>query len=202
MLLRSIGKVGNRQFRSGLQSHESGFTFVGLLVVVTILGIVLLSVGEVWSFAKKREKEQALLFVGGQFQQAIKLYYLHTPAANKLKPYPNTLDELLKDPRFPSTQRYLRKIYPDPITNSPDWGLLRNQYGGIVGVYSLSEEKPIKQANFKLVYDDFKGKTKYSDWVFKYAPAQNQVAPAQNALPPGQNTLTPGQSPNIHLRPK
>ncbi len=167
---------GQSSFKS--MGQMNGFTFLGLLAIVAIMGVSLLAVGEVWSFSQKREKEQELLFVGSQFRQAFKLYYVHTPATSKLQTYPMNLEDLLKDPRYPSTQRYLRKIYLDPISNSPDWGLLKNPNGSIYGVYSLSIDKPAKQSNFRTVYDDFKGKTKYSDWVFKYAPASNVSAPA------------------------
>jgi type II secretory pathway pseudopilin PulG len=152
------------------EAQVQGFTFIGLLVIVAIMGIGLLAVGEVWSFAQRREKEQELLFVGGQFRQALQLYYVHTPATSKLQPYPMSLEDLLKDPRYSSTQRYLRKIYPDPISNSTEWGLMKNPNGSIFGVYSPSEIAPIKKDNFMTVYNDFKGKTKYSEWVFKYAP--------------------------------
>lgn len=158
---------------------SGGFTFIGLLMIVALMGIALLAVGEVWSYAQKREREQELLFVGGQFRQAIRLYYAHTPVASKLQPYPMNLEDLLKDPRYPSTQRYLRKMYLDPISNSEDWGVLKTQNGGIFGVYSLSQEKPIKQSNFIAAYDDFKDKTKYSDWAFKYVPAQTASSPVK-----------------------
>jgi type II secretory pathway pseudopilin PulG len=150
-----------------------GFTFIGLLVIVSIMGVALLAVGEVWSFAQKREKEQALLFIGGQFRQAIQLYYLHTPESAKLQPYPMTLEDLLKDPRYPTTQRYLRKIYLDPFSNSPEWGVLKNPNGGIYGVYSLSNDEPAKKDNFKLADNVFQGKTKYSEWVFSFSPNLN-----------------------------
>jgi type II secretory pathway pseudopilin PulG len=155
----------------------SGFTFIGLLVIVAIMGVALLAVGEVWSFAQKREKERALLFVGDQFRQAIKLYYIHTPAASKLQPYPRSLEDLLKDPRYPSTQRYLRKIYADPLNNSHEWGLLKNPNGGIFGVYSLSTETPVKRDNFRPADNGFAGKTKYADWTFMYVPAVNSGNP-------------------------
>jgi len=150
-----------------------GFTFIGILVVVAILGVALLAVGEVWSFARQREKEQDLLFVGGQFRQAINLYYAHTPVTSKLQPYPMSLEDLLKDPRYPSTQRYLRKIYLDPISNNAEWGLLKNPNGSIFGVYSLANGTPIKQGNFKTIYSEFTGKTNYSEWVFKFSPTLN-----------------------------
>ena len=152
--------------------HMRGFTFLGLLIIVAIMGVGLLAVGEVWHSARQREKEQELLFVGNQFRQAIKSYYLHTPAGHQR--YPATLEDLLKDPRYPSTQRYLRKIYPDPISGSTEWGTLKNNTNkAIIGVYSKSEETPIKQGNFRLRDKDFEGKTKYADWLFTYVPAQN-----------------------------
>jgi type II secretory pathway pseudopilin PulG len=168
------------KFDSGFLSSRrtKGFTFIGLLMAVAIMGVALLAVGEVWSFAQKREKEQELLFVGGQFRQAIKLYYAHTPATSKLQRYPMALDDLLKDPRYPSTQRYLRKIYLDPINNSPEWGLQKNPDGSIFGVYSLAPGTPVKKSNFTLVDSDFENRTKYSDWVFKYAPLQGASNPA------------------------
>jgi len=154
-----------------------GFTFLGLMIIIAIMGIVLLTVGEVWHVAQKRAKEQELLFVGNQFRQAIKLYGAHTPGGNKQQAYPATLEDLLKDPRYPSTQRYLRRIYLDPITGSPDWGVTRAPNGGINGVYSLSEETPIKQSNFRLVDQNFEGKTKYADWIFLPTSAVAAVSP-------------------------
>jgi type II secretory pathway pseudopilin PulG len=177
MQVSSTGKDGSlRCFTS--RSKAGGFTFIGLLMIVAIMGIALLAVGEVWHFAQKREKEQALLFVGGQFRDAIKMYYVHTPAANKLHPYPNTLEDLLKDPRYPSTQRYLRRIYLDPITNSAEWGLMKYPDGGIYGVYSLSAESTIKKDNFRLADIGFKGKEKYSDWIFSYVQTLNSSIPS------------------------
>lgn len=151
-------------------AREKGFTYFGLLATILIMGIVLASAGVVWHVALKREKEQELLFVGDQFRRAIKSYYEHTPV--QARRYPSTLEELLSDPRYPSTQRYLRKIYADPINGKTDWGLVKGPSGEILGVHSLSEEEPLKKANFRPVDKGFEGKTKYADWVFKYVQAQ------------------------------
>lgn len=154
----------------------AGFTFLGLMMIVAIMGVALLAVGEVWSAAKQREKERALLFVGNQFRRAITAYYIHAP--NKQQPYPANLEDLLKDPRYPTTQRYLRQMYLDPMTGSTEWGLLKKPNGGIYGVYSLSEQTPIKQSNFKFADKDFVGKTKYVDWQFMHVPIHNAAQPA------------------------
>jgi hypothetical protein len=68
-------------------------------------------------------------------------------------------------------QRYLRKLYRDPITASEEWGLVRGEDGGIVGVYSLSDRKPVKTAGFSKADAAFEGKSSYSDWKFIFASA-------------------------------
>ncbi len=149
---------------------EGGFAYFGLLVIILMMGVVLATAGEVWHLAIKREKEQELLFVGNQFRQAIKLYYEHTPP--QAQRYPVRLEDLLRDPRYPSMQRYLRKIYTDPINGSQKWGIVKGPAGEILGVHSLSTAEPVKKANFSSVDKSFENKTKYADWVFMYAPGQ------------------------------
>jgi len=154
-----------------------GFTYIGLLIIVVIMGAVLVTAGEVWHTAQRREKERELLFVGNQFRQAIDGYYEHSPGQEQR--YPASLEDLLKDPRTPSTQRYLRRIYRDPISGSERWGLIRGPNGGILGVHSLSEEEPMKKLNFSLADKGFEGKTKYADWVFMHVPGQRSAGSQQ-----------------------
>jgi type II secretory pathway pseudopilin PulG len=130
----------------------------------------------VWHTAQKRAKEQELMFIGNQFRQALATYKKRTPARQKTSPM--TLEELLKDPRYPTTERYLRKIYLDPMTGNTDWGLAKNPDGSIVGVYSLSEEEPMKQGDFREIDKAFEGKTKYADWIFIPASAPIATNPA------------------------
>jgi type II secretory pathway pseudopilin PulG len=181
-----------------------GFSYIGLLILIAILGVALAATGDLWVTASQREKEAQLLFVGDQFRNAIKRYCLQTPGA--VKRYPLTLDDLILDPRFPSPHRYLRRIWLDPITGGAEWGLVRGPSGEILGVFSKSDQKPIKQANFSLADADFEGRSKYSDWQFLYVvPGQNLQLPSQQPLqanPPGQTKqstpLNPRGSP---LRP-
>ncbi len=150
--------------------REHGFTYIGLLIIVMIMGGVVATAGEVWHFAVKREKEQELLFVGHQFRQAIRLYYENTPPLGR--PYPSRLEDLLADPRYPSIRRYLRKIHADPINGGTEWGLVKGPGGEILGVHSLSKKEPVKKGNFSSMDRQFENKTKYADWVFMYAPGQ------------------------------
>lgn len=151
-----------------MRRPANGFTLIGLLIVVAGLGILLASAGEIWHTAQKRERERELLFVGHQFKQALEDYYRYTPG--RAPRHPTRLEDLLKDPRAPGVQRYLRRIYRDPITGVAKWGLVRGPAGEILGVYSLSEQAPIKTGNFAMADQAFEGKTKYTDWQFMMAP--------------------------------
>ena len=151
-----------------MASRNKGFTYLSLLVIVAITAGVLAAAGGLWSQAAQREKERELLFVGEQFRQAIALYYWRTPGG--AHQYPKSLEVLLDDKRWPVTQRWLRKVYRDPMTNTADWGIVEAPGGGIAGVYSKSEEPPIKSANFPARYSSFEEARNYGEWKFVFAP--------------------------------
>jgi len=169
--------------------HSSGFTYLGALFAIVIMGMALATASELWSTAQKRAKERELLFVGNEFRNAIALYYNKSPGA--AKQYPKTLEELLKDPRKLTTERYLRKIYRDPLTNKTEWGLVTGPDGRIEGIYSLAQSQPLKTGNFSEADREFEGKTSYADWKFVYRPKQAPL-PAR----PGQGApaAKPGAS--------
>ena len=149
-------------------SAQRGFTYLTVLFMVAILSGGLALVGEVWHTSAAREKEAELLFVGNQYRKAIERYFLSGPQ----RQYPRELAHLLKDPRRPGNERYLRKLYPDPLTGQP-LALVKAPDGGILGVHSTSEEKPFKTAGFKVRDAAFEGTGKYSDWKFIHtAPIQ------------------------------
>ncbi|MGO9444881.1 MAG: type II secretion system protein [Thiobacillaceae bacterium] len=158
---------------------QRGFTYLGVLIAVVLIGLALGLAGESWHVAVKRDKEKDLLFIGHAFRHAISNYYYASPG--NAKQFPASLDDLLKDPRFPDTRRYLRRVYPDPLTGKTNWGIIRGPNNGIMGVFSLAEGEPVKQANFSLDDSEFEGVTRYQDWKFVVGPA---AAPPQPA-PPG-----------------
>lgn len=141
-----------------------GFSYLGVLFLVVFMGIGLAATGTQWHQARQREKERELLFAGNQFRQALNMYYQNSPG--KLKKYPQKLENLLQDDRYPDVRRYLRRIYPDPMTMSAEWGLVRGADKGIVGIYSLSAGVPIKTANFDLADAALAGKRHYYQWWF------------------------------------
>jgi type II secretory pathway pseudopilin PulG len=157
--------------------RPSGFTYLTVLFIVAILMGGLAIVGEVWETSAKREKEAELLFVGNQYRKAIARYYESTPGG--VKRYPRALEELVKDPRQPSTQRHLRQLYADPF-GGKEWGLVKAPDGGIAGVHSLSEDKPLKSGNFRLRDAGFEGAQRYADWKFVYSPTTPAQGPPQS----------------------
>ena len=152
-------------------SRAAGFAYLTVLFIVAIMGGGLAVVGQVWHTAAVREREAELLQVGNEYRKAIERYYL-----SGFGQYPRALTDLLKDPRVPGTVRYLRRLYPDPITGSTEWGLVKAPDGGISGVYSQSQDAPLKVAGFAVRDATFEGKTKYSEWQFIFAPSA-QAAP-------------------------
>ena len=179
-------------------NRQSGFTYLTVLYIIAFMGVGLALIGEVWHTAQMREREQELLFAGHQFRKAILLYYESTPGAPKR--YPRTLEELLKDDRFPSARRYLRRLYHDPITGKNEWGIVKAPDGGVMGVYSLSEEKPLKSANFRQRDKEFEGTARYADWKFVYLPAV-QPTPKPGAKPAPAAPASPTGSPMTPLAP-
>jgi len=148
-------------------SRQRGFTLAGALILIAVLGGGMAAYGELASHAAQREKEQELLFIGNQFRQAIGAYYERTPGGAKR--FPQKLEDLLEDKRYPMPQRYLRRMYADPMTGKPQWGLIPAQDGGIMGIHSLSESQPIKLA-FIGRDGTLAGTGRYSDWTFSYVP--------------------------------
>jgi type II secretory pathway pseudopilin PulG len=153
--------------RRGERARRSagGFTYVGLLVLIALIGLVLASAGEVTAAAAQRERETQLLWVGHQYRAAIGRYW------SRRRAYPRTLQELLGAAADDPIQvRYLRRLYLDPMTNAPDWVLLPAANGGIMGVASSSKRTPLKIANFDAADQDFANASAYSDWQFTFLP--------------------------------
>lgn len=162
-----MGRHMHRGDSFNLQSSR-GFTYLGLLFILVLMSMSLALAGTLWSFVQKRECERELLFIGQQFRQAIANYYERTPGS--VKRYPNNLQDLLEDKRYLSTQRYLRKIYMDPVTSSQDWGVVRAPDGGIMGVFSRAEQQPLKVDGFRFQNQAFERAASYKEWVFVYRP--------------------------------
>lgn len=142
---------------------QAGFTYLGALFLVALMGAALAAVGQLWSTTGQRAREQELLWVGTQYARALQSYYRNSPGVAR---YPERLEQLLEDDRFPTPMRHLRRLYPDPIGRGSEWGLITSVDGGIAGVHSLAEGRPFKRSRFPARWIEFEGVQSYAEWHF------------------------------------
>ena len=155
-----------------------GFAYVLLLAGVAMIAVAATASIRIGVQISRRDAEQSLLFVGSEFERALKSYAgmpanLNTSVNTALARQavlsargPRTLEELLKDPRTPGIRRHLRQIYADPMTGLQTWGLEKDPAGFIIGVYSLAQGTPIKQTGFDANQSGFEQAQTYRAWVF------------------------------------
>ncbi len=150
--------------RSPVPPPAGGFTFLGLLFLIALMGLMASVAATTWTFTVQRDKELDLLFVGHEYRVALTRYA--AAHARQAQPFPTDLRQLLGDDQLISV-RYLRRPYFDPMTGGADWGLVRTPQGGITAVYSLSSRAPVRRQ--PPTFDDgidFRSALSYRDWVF------------------------------------
>ena len=134
-----------RDRRSAAGYRQRGFTLIELIVVVTIIGILAgVAISNV-RFAQQKARESALRHDLFEMRKAIDDYY-----ADKQR-YPENLEALKSD-------KYLRDIPKDPITQQKDWEEVpasvdpndptatdpsaTEQTGGAPGMYDVHSKAP------------------------------------------------------------
>ena len=171
-------------------ASQAGFTYIAMIVMVTVMLIMMGQVATSWKSFIQRSKEEELLFRGMQVREAMQRYYYgrvinvrtdlkpaDTERANK-KPNLKELKDLLEDPGSAEKKRYLRPFaLKDPMTGE-DWVLIKNANQRIIGVKSSSKATPFKVANFpyQLEPADFE--------------QQSQPAPAEGAVQVSEQKYT------------
>jgi type II secretory pathway pseudopilin PulG len=166
----------------------AGFTYIGLLIAIVLMGVALSAVGTIWRTTAVHEREKELLYIGHTYQAAIGAYY------NQGRQFPQELEDLVEDKRWPVPRHYLRHLYPDPMTGEVDWVLIRGDAvsggaGGITGIASKSMLKPLKKAGFLPTEESFGDAETYQDWKFLYVPRIGSHRPV--LLPPVTENPTP-----------
>ncbi|MBI5279840.1 MAG: type II secretion system protein [Burkholderiales bacterium] len=145
--------------QTGRPRPPGGFAYVMLLLAVALISLAATAAVSVGATMARRDAERHLLAIGAEFERALVSYAGGARG-------PRTLDELVRDPRMPGTRRHLRQIYADPLTGRPDWGLVTDPQGFIVGVYSLAEGRPIQRSAFEAHWGHMEEADSYRDWVF------------------------------------
>jgi type II secretory pathway pseudopilin PulG len=177
------------------RAGNRGVVLLALLLALTLGGIAMMAAVDVWAVTRQQAREQELLFVGEQYRSAVRRYYFGGPQGAP-RTLPGKLEDLLEDDRYPLPVRHLRRLYPDPITGSAEWGVLRIGTR-VAGVYSLSDKQPLKQAEFPPAYQHLAGKSTYRDWVFAIGSSGQPVV----GHPAAASAAAGATSPNNNLSP-
>lgn len=165
------------------RARQGGFTYLGLIVFVTIVGLVGAATLKVGALLDRAAAEEDLLEIGAAFSAALTSYAAATPPG--ASPYPPSLAELLKDPRTPAIRRHLRKVFVDPLTGKAEWGIefLGGGEVGIVAIHSLSPKPPLKVGNFDSRFKGLDNREKISEW--RFTARDLEVAPGGARRQPG-----------------
>jgi type II secretory pathway pseudopilin PulG len=163
--------------------RQAGFTYIAVLLAMLLLALSTQGVMTYVSQQAQRDRETELLRIGYAYAQAIGAYYEATPGS--VKRWPRQLDDLIEDRRLVSIRRYLRELYPDPVTRLPNWELVNAPDGGIAGVRSRSEAAPLRDSAIELDGVTLTPATRYSDWQFVYQPAP-LASPSTGKVAPNQ----------------
>ena len=150
-----------------IRQHQAGFSYMGILMLIVIVGIGLAGAGLVWHIQLQRLKEQQLLFAGDAIRKAICSYSASN--SNAISEYPRLLELLLLDERKITPKRHLRRLYQDPMGKQEDWALIM-QNERVIGVHSKSKLKPIKTTGFDAENEGFNDAKTYQDWQFVCTP--------------------------------
>jgi type II secretory pathway pseudopilin PulG len=198
----------------GARRREAGYTLVTLLASVTIMLILMAAAMPSWRYVMKNDREEELIFRGGEIADAIQRFQQRNGNA-----LPVSLEVLVEG-------KYLRRAYKDPMTKDGKWRFIRpgesigpirppgggsagsrtttttttttrpsafsrpsgltGTIGGFQGVASTSEEESLRV---------FNGRTKYNEWLFM--PGQPRIVgrAAQRPIVPGGAPGRPGGAP-------
>lgn len=186
----------------GAGGGEAGYSLVALIAAATIMLILMAAAVPTWRYVMKDDREQELIFRGGQIADAIAGFQRKNGNA-----LPTSLEVLVKG-------KFLRKEYKDPMTKDGKWRLIRQgetiapitvpgaspsprpspgpgmatgfALGPILGVASTSTDKSLRV---------FNGRSRYNEWIFAAGQPRVVGRQAGPTLPPGVGPVMPGGSP-------
>ncbi len=107
-------KVHKRKLMSA--SSEQGHLLITLVIAIAISMILLTVATRAWTSVIQRDKEEELIFRGQEYSRALVKF---RKAMGRL---PVDLKELVE--RGPRNERFIRKLYTDPMTPDGKWNLL------------------------------------------------------------------------------
>jgi len=156
-----------------LKKSESGFTFVEIVVVAAIMGILASAALPIARVSMKRQREAELRRTLREVRTAIdtfkdwadRNFIAQTELSFGSENYPSSLEQLvdgvtLANDASGRKKKFLRRIPVDPFTGSTDWG--KRAYN------DAPDAKMWGGGNVYDIYTKYDGKalngTKYRDW--------------------------------------
>lgn len=167
--------------------NRNGFTYIAVLTVVMIMGIMLGMAGQSWKTFKQRDLEEELIFRGDQVAELIYQRLLCKQAnmsSDKVtqflltieSPKGTVLDDLVMGKEERCVNGATRKFrlrasaLLDPMTNKP-WRIITpvGDPSRLAGVASESSREPFRK-KFRDIYDSnlLDDKKQYSEWAFTW----------------------------------
>ena len=93
------------------------------------------------SWGEAVRKEEQLVLAADEIRDAIVSYYVQSPLGARV--LPRDFADLLDDRRGGESRHHLQRLEPDPVTGRRDWSIVRAADGGMIGVRSASNARPI-----------------------------------------------------------
>lgn len=150
---------------SGSTPRVRGFSYLFVLIAVAVLGSAAAFTLSAGSTMARRDSEHHMRLAGQSIAQALESYAKATPLGQPLAP--RSLEMLLRDDRYPTLVRHLRRVPIDPLTGRDQWGIVLDPQGLIAGVHSLAEGAPIQESDRQKMGAAVAGEMKsYRDLVF------------------------------------
>lgn len=168
-------RPGSTSASSASSPAQQGFTLLAVLAAMFILALSTQGVMTFVSQQAQRDREEELLRIGQTYVQAIGSYYESSPGS--VKKWPRSLEDLTDDKRFVGIKRHLREVYTDPVARSSSWGIVPSSDGGIAGLHSLSDLRPLRTAATEVGALVLPPASRYADWQFVYQPPPAVPAP-------------------------
>lgn len=191
---------------------QAGYALMTVLLLAALVLILLAAEVPRVLTEGQREREEELLFRGEQYRRGLGLYF------RKYGRFPLKLEELV-EPK--NNIRFLRQLYPDPLTADGRWRLIRvGPLGELVGSETRrgrlqlqpqekgkettpAEEAPegrstetlpiigVASRSTRRAIKVYQGESYYHRWEFIYDP----MAEAAQQAPGGQPQPSPPQRP-------
>jgi len=110
------------------QAGQDGYTMIILIFAIFVLTLALMAAVPVWQTQIQREKEAELIFRGGQYVEAVRLFQLKNPGR-----FPESVDQMIE-------AKCLRRRFPDPMVFHGEWNFILPYQAG-AGQQQTSSQK-------------------------------------------------------------